>query len=36
MKKKWCYWCPVRLTYPGVLEACDGPCSKETYVEVDD
>lgn len=35
-KKKWCYWCPVRLTYPGVLEACDGPCPKEAYVEIDD
>ncbi len=36
MKKKWCYWCSVRLSYPGVLGACDGPCPEEAYVEIGD
>jgi len=36
MKKKWCQICPVWLSYPGVLQACDGPCPEEAYVEIGD
>ncbi len=36
MKKvKWCYWCPVRMSHPGQLASCHGPCPEEAYVEID-
>ena len=36
MKKRWCYWCQVRLSSAGLLASCPGPCPDEAFVEVDD